>query len=110
MALDAIEESRMHDLVFAIPAFAGAARLSVHRSVLASSAASEPAGPLPLSPAELRVLPYLQTHLTTDRIAEQLFLSGHTVKTEIKAIYRKLGVSSRNDAVQRATAMGLLGT
>ena len=36
--------------------------------------------------------------------------SIHTVKTEIKAIYRKLGVSSRNDAVQRATAIGLLGT
>jgi ATP/maltotriose-dependent transcriptional regulator MalT len=31
------------------------------------------------------------------------------VKAEIKAIYRKLGVSCRNDAVQRATAIGLLG-
>jgi len=39
-----------------------------------------------------------------------LFLSSHTVKTEIKAIYRKLGVSSRNDAVQQATAVGLLAT
>jgi LuxR family maltose regulon positive regulatory protein len=43
-------------------------------------------------------------------IAGRLFLSSHTVKTEIKAIYRKLGVSSHNDAVQRATAIGLLGT
>ena len=63
-----------------------------------------------MSPAELRLLPYLKTHLTADGIAERLFLSSHTVKTEIKAIYRKLGVSSRNDAVQRATAICLLGT
>lgn len=62
----------------------------------------------PLSPAELRLLPYLQTHLTADRIAERLFISSWTVKTEVKAIYRKLGVSSRNDAVQRAAAIGLL--
>ena len=79
------------------------------RSVLASSAVSKPAGTLPLTPAELRLLPYLQTHLTADMIAKRLFLSSHTVKTEVKSIYRKLGVSSRNDAVQRATAIGLLG-
>jgi LuxR family maltose regulon positive regulatory protein len=80
------------------------------RGVITSSAVSKPAGAVPLTPAELRLLPYLQTHLTADRIAKRLFLSSHTVKTEIKAIYRKLGVSSRNDAVQRATALGLLGT
>jgi DNA-binding NarL/FixJ family response regulator len=45
-----------------------------------------------------------------DKIAERLYVSSHTVKTEVKAVYRKLGVSSRNDAVQRATAIGLLGT
>ena len=185
-ALATIEESRMHDFVFTIPAFTGAARLSVHRSdlndahrqltramrarpsatyllpyhavrlrlqlakiylaiadpgtvhqllreiddilarrpalgalvdevkdfrsVLASGAVSKPPGTLPLTPAELRLLPYLQTHLTADKIAERLFLSSHTVKTQVKAVYRKLGVSSRNDAVQRATAIGLLGT
>jgi LuxR family transcriptional regulator, maltose regulon positive regulatory protein len=36
-------------------------------------------------------------------------VSIHTVKTQIKAIYRKLGVSSRDDAVQKAVAIGLLG-
>jgi LuxR family transcriptional regulator, maltose regulon positive regulatory protein len=186
MALATIEERRMDGFVFTIPAFAGAARLSVHRgdlneahrqltramrarpsatyllphhavrlrlqlakvylaiadlgtvhqllreiddilthrpalgtlidelkdfrSILTSSAVSKPAGTLPLTPAELRLLPYLPTHLTADKIAKRLFLSSHTVKAEIKAIYRKLGVSSRNDAVQRATAIGLLGT
>jgi len=63
----------------------------------------------PLTPAELRLLPYLQTYLTADKIAERLFLSSHTVKSQIKAIYRKLGVSSRNEAVQKATAIGLVG-
>ena len=67
------------------------------------------ASPLPLTPAELRLLPYLQTHLTADMIAKRLFISIHTVKTEIKAIYRKLGVSSRDDAVRKANGIGLLG-
>ncbi len=79
------------------------------RRAVTSSAASGAIGPLPLTPAELRLLPYLQTHLTADMIARRLFISSHTVKTEVKAIYRKLGVSSRNDAVQKATAIGLLG-
>jgi LuxR family maltose regulon positive regulatory protein len=79
------------------------------RRALTSSTSSGTSGPLPLTPAELRLLPYLQTHLTADMIAERLFLSVHTVKTQVKAVYRKLGVSSRNDAVQKATAIGLLG-
>ena len=64
------------------------------RDVLASRAAPKATGALPLTPAELRLLPYLQTHLTADKIAERLFLSSHTVKTQVKAIYRKLAVSS----------------
>ena len=79
------------------------------RDVMASHAATRATGTLPLTPAELRLLPYLQTHLTAEKIAERLFVSKHTVKAEFRAIYRKLGVSSRDDAVQRATAIGLLG-
>ena len=44
------------------------------------------------------------------QIAERLFVSRNTVATQVSAIYRKLGVSSRNGAVQRATAIGLLGS
>jgi len=79
------------------------------RSLLSSSAAPEAIGRSPLTAAELRLLPYLQTHLTVAAIAERLFVSKHTVRTEVKSIYRKLGVSSRNDAVQKATTIGLLG-
>jgi LuxR family maltose regulon positive regulatory protein len=85
------------------------AEVEEFRRVLASSATSVTAGRLPLTPAELRLLPYLQTHLTASGIAERLFISGHTVKAEVKSIYRKLGVSSRNEAVQKALAIGLLG-
>ena len=185
LALATIDQNRMHEYVHAIPAFAGAARLSLHRGDLneasrqltqatgalpsatyllpyravrlrlqmarvylaladmatarqllreiddilrhrpalgtltgeveqfrglTSGAAGAVTGRPPLTPAELRLLPYLQTHLTADRIAERLFVSSWTVKTEVKAIYRKLGVSSRNDAVQKAAAIGLLST
>ena len=78
------------------------------RRILMSGTA-EAAGRPPLTPAELRLLPYLQTHLTASGIADRLFVSNHTVKAEIKSIYRKLSVSSRNEAVQKAMAMGLLG-
>ncbi len=63
----------------------------------------------PLTPAELRLLPYLQTHLTLREIGDRLFVSRNTVSSEVSSIYRKLGVSSRSDAVERATAIGLLG-
>jgi LuxR family maltose regulon positive regulatory protein len=42
-------------------------------------------------------------------IAARLFVSRNTVNSEVSSIYRKLGVSSRNAAVQQATAVGLLG-
>ena len=42
-------------------------------------------------------------------IGERLFVSRNTVSSEVGAIYRKLGVSSRNEAVERATEIGLLG-
>ena len=66
-------------------------------------------GAPPLTPAELRLLPFLQTHLTIPEIGARLFVSRNTVSTEVGSIYRKLGVSSRSDAVDRATAVGLLG-
>lgn len=62
-----------------------------------------------LTLAEQRVLPYLQTHLNRAEIAERLFVSRNTVGSQISAIFRKLDVSNRADAVHRATEIGLLG-
>ena len=61
-----------------------------------------------LSTAELRTLQYLQTHLTQREIAERLHLTRHTIHTHTSAIYRKLGVSSRSEAVQAGRRHGLL--
>jgi LuxR family maltose regulon positive regulatory protein len=61
-----------------------------------------------LTSAELRILPLLLTHLTVAGIADRLFLSRHTVKSQLWAAYRKLGVHTREDAVTRAQQLGLL--
>jgi LuxR family maltose regulon positive regulatory protein len=83
--------------------------VSEFRQILTSSAQVGATGVSPLTPAELRLLPYLQTHLTIREIAERLFVSRNTVNSEVSSIYRKLGVSSRNGAVEEATTVGLLG-
>jgi LuxR family maltose regulon positive regulatory protein len=62
----------------------------------------------PLTPAERRVLEQLPTHLTEEMIAQQLFVSLNTVKSHLRSLYRKLGVRSRADAVERARSLGLL--
>jgi LuxR family maltose regulon positive regulatory protein len=61
-----------------------------------------------LTAAELRLLPLLATHLTFRETGEQLHVSPHTVKTQAMSIYRKLGASSRSQAMQRAQQLGLL--
>lgn len=63
-----------------------------------------------LTTAELRLLPYLTTHLSFPEIGERLYISRHTVKTQAMSIYRKLGASSRSEAVQRAMEVGLFTT
>lgn len=66
-----------------------------------------PDGPT-LSVAERRVLLYLPTHLSLAEIADTLYLSRHTVKSHVVAIYRKLNVVSRSEAVRTARTAGLL--
>jgi LuxR family maltose regulon positive regulatory protein len=61
-----------------------------------------------LTSAELRILPLLMTHLTVAGIADRLFLSRHTVKSQVWSMYGKLEVHTRSDAVARARELGLL--
>jgi LuxR family maltose regulon positive regulatory protein len=65
-------------------------------------------GPSSLTTAELRVLEYLPTHLSLKEIGERLYVSRNTVKSQAIATYRKLGVSSRGEAVTRARELGLV--
>ena len=71
-------------------------------------AMSSVAAVIPLTPAELRVLRYLPTHLSFQAIGRDLIVSPNTVKTQAISVYRKLGVSSRAEAVRKAKEQGLL--
>jgi LuxR family maltose regulon positive regulatory protein len=62
-----------------------------------------------LTTAELRLLPLLSTHLTFREMSERLYLSPHTVKSQALSVYRKLGVSSRAQAILRVQQTGLPG-
>ena len=50
----------------------------------------------------------LATHLSFPRSAAEMYLSRYTIKARAISIYRKLGTSSRNQAVARARELGLL--
>src|SRR5205823_32427 len=53
-----------------------------------------------LSAREVEVLLLLDEHLGTDQIARRLFISEHTVRSHVKSLMRKLGVSSRREALE----------
>jgi len=61
-----------------------------------------------LTAAELRLLPLLSTHLSFREIGERLFVSRNTIKTQAISVYRKLGVSSRSEAIEHAVELGLV--
>jgi LuxR family transcriptional regulator, maltose regulon positive regulatory protein len=65
-------------------------------------------GTASLTMAEQRLLPLLPTHHSFREIGQHLHISQHTVKSQAMSVYRKLGVSSRGQAVQRARTLGLL--
>jgi LuxR family transcriptional regulator, maltose regulon positive regulatory protein len=60
-----------------------------------------------LTERELDVLRLLDGALATQQMADSLYVAPSTVRTQVKSIYRKLGVSSRKDAVEEAHARGL---
>ena len=71
---------------------------SIHERIMGASS---------LTRAELRVLPLLSTHFTFREIGERLYVTPNTVKKHALAVYQKLGVSSRSEAVERARQLGL---
>ncbi len=77
-------------------------------SALKSARTALPYGPSSLTAAELRMLHFLPTNLTIGGISQRLFVSRNTAKSHATAIYRKLGVSSRGEAVEMARRTGLL--
>jgi LuxR family transcriptional regulator, maltose regulon positive regulatory protein len=79
----------------------------LRREVDAMRTLSGDATPL-LTEAELRVLPLLATHLSIAEIADRQYVARGTVKTQATSIYRKLDVTSRSEAVERAAQIGLI--
>jgi LuxR family transcriptional regulator, maltose regulon positive regulatory protein len=69
--------------------------------------ASQPSG-TPLTESELAVLRFLPSHMTNQEIAESLFLSINTIKTHLSSVYRKLGVTSRRQAIAQGRRLDLL--
>ena len=92
----------------------GASRMARHiLGVIAASAKSRPRALVAvpkgrLSPRELEVLRLISQGWSNRKIAGALHRSAHTIDTQIKSIYRKLGVNSRTQAVREATHQGLL--
>lgn len=80
--------------------------VAVGTSTFQEQQGSAPAGP-DLSQRERQVLARLATGATNREIARQLHLSPHTVKEYVSAVYRKLEVRNRAEAVQRAASLGL---
>ena len=78
------------------------------RARLAKERGSSASGASALTAAELRLLPLLSTHLSMPEIAGELFLSPNTIKSQAISIYRKLGASSRSQAVTQSRELGLL--
>ena len=73
-----------------------------------SPQADSPSPATPLSDRERGVLALVASGATNREIAERLFLSPHTVKEHTSALYRKLKVRNRAEAVQRAQRLGLI--
>jgi ATP/maltotriose-dependent transcriptional regulator MalT len=76
------------------------ARLGELNRLLAAKP-SAPSGTGPLTERELVILGLLRRSLSVSEMARELYLSPNTVKTHKRAIYRKLGVSSREEAIER---------
>lgn len=61
----------------------------------------------PLSERELVVLAELREDVSLEQIAQRLYVSRNTVKTQVRSIYRKIGTSTRAEAVAWARAHGI---
>jgi LuxR family maltose regulon positive regulatory protein len=84
------------------------AEACVLRAELARQRGSSALGMSALTGAELRLLPLLSTPLSFSEIGADLFVSRNSIKARAVSVYRKLGSSTRRQAVARARELGLL--
>jgi len=91
----------------ALRAVAVGLRVSLPGTAAPGFAEAEPPRPL-LTPRELEILRALGEGLTNKAVARQLGISAHTVKFHLEAVFAKLGVASRAEAVAKGLRRGLL--
>lgn len=78
------------------------------RSVSMASMPSSMSAPVaPLTRRERVVLSNLSEDVTLEQIASKLFVTRNTVKSQVRSLYRKIGVSTRAEAVAWAESAGL---
>lgn len=84
-------------------------QLIAQGQALVDRADVEPPGMLePLTEREGQVLRHLASHYNLPQIADLMIVSTNTIKTHVKAIYRKMGAASRHEAITIARGHGLL--
>lgn len=88
-------------------AVAAGLRVSLPETVTLGFAEAAPPRPL-LTPRELEILRALGEGMTNKAVARQLGISAHTVKFHLEAVFAKLGVASRAEAVAKGLRRGLL--
>jgi LuxR family transcriptional regulator, maltose regulon positive regulatory protein len=98
---------QVHDILQQRPDLGNLPRLAGELQSRLSKIKETAVGASSLTAAELRLLPLLSTHLSLREIGERLHVSSHTVKTQAYSAYRKLGASSRSEAVTRVHELGL---
>ena len=91
----------------ALRAVAAGLRVTLPEATVPGFAEAEPARP-PLTPRELEILRALSEGLSNKAVARQLGISAHTVKFHLEAVFAKLGVASRAEAVAKGLRRGLI--
>nr|WP_269449696.1 LuxR C-terminal-related transcriptional regulator [Auraticoccus cholistanensis] len=104
-AFACVDRPILTDLVRKVPE---AAPIVVRLEELAPTDPTSQPAELQLTPREMLVLQQLARGLNIQQISEQLYVSPSTVKNQRKSIYRKLGASSRDEALAAAARRGLL--
>jgi LuxR family transcriptional regulator, maltose regulon positive regulatory protein len=103
---DPVLDERLARLVTVRP---GALAASLRDKIGPAPVGQEPEPLLePLTERELAMLAALPTMQSNIEIAADFYVSVNTVKAHLKALYRKLGVGTRRDAVRRGRDLGLL--
>ena len=98
---------QVHDILQQRPDLGDLPRQAAQLESRLATIKARAVGASSLTAAEMRLLPLLSTHLSFREMGERLFVSSHTVRTQAYSVYRKLGVSSRSEAVARVHELGL---